>query len=88
MHDGGSGRGKEKRKKKKNGGNRIVVKLRRKQRFLGGITRCSTARRLTFPRNCASRNNEVNKKNSYIPDEKRRKQVRFLRLMETRSSPG
>lgn len=32
MHDGGSGRGKEKRKKKKNGGNRIVVKLRRKQR--------------------------------------------------------
>lgn len=58
MHDGGSGGGKEKQKERKKW--RIVVKLRRKQRSRWNNAMFH-ARRLTFPRN-----NEVNKKNSYI----------------------
>lgn len=55
MHDNGSGRGKEKQKKKKVE-ERIVVKLRRKQRSRWNNA-MFYAWRLTFPRNYASRNN-------------------------------
>lgn len=55
MHDNSSGRGKEKQKKKKVE-ERIVVKLRRKQRSRWNNA-MFYAWRLTFPRNYASRNN-------------------------------
>lgn len=56
MHDNGSGRGKEKQKQKKKMEERIVVKLRRKQRSRWNNA-MFYAWRLTFPRNYASRNN-------------------------------
>lgn len=56
MHDNSSGRGKEKQKQKKKVEERIVVKLRRKQRSRWNNA-MFYAWRLTFPRNYASRNN-------------------------------
>lgn len=56
MHDNSSGRGKEKQKQKKKMEERIVVKLRRKQRSRWNNA-MFYAWRLTFPRNYASRNN-------------------------------